>query len=178
MYQSVLTFWFNELTPEMWWKKDVSLDDQIRDRFTPLHEQAVKGKLFHWRQCPQGALAEVIVLDQFSRNIFRDTPKAFAQDPQALTLAQFAIEKGFHKQLTKSEQVFLYLPFMHSESRLIHAAAMDLYSELGEQVNLDFEMQHKAIIERFGRYPHRNAILGRQSTAEELEFLKLPNSAF
>ncbi|ELO1779295.1 DUF924 domain-containing protein [Vibrio fluvialis] len=178
MYQSVLTFWFNELTPEMWWKKDVSLDDQIRDRFTSLHEQAVKGELFHWRQCPQGALAEVIVLDQFSRNIFRDTPKAFAQDPQALTLAQFAIEKGFHKQLTKSEQVFLYLPFMHSESRLIHAAAMDLYSELGEQVNLDFEMQHKAIIERFGRYPHRNAILGRQSTAEELEFLKLPNSAF
>ncbi|MBY7794121.1 DUF924 domain-containing protein [Vibrio fluvialis] len=178
MYQSVLTFWFNELTPEMWWKKDVSLDDQIRDSFTPLHEQAVKGELFHWRQCPQGALAEVIVLDQFSRNIFRDTPKAFAQDPQALTLAQFAIEKGFHKQLTKSEQVFLYLPFMHSESRLIHAAAMDLYSELGEQVNLDFEMQHKAIIERFGRYPHRNAILGRQSTAEELEFLKLPNSAF
>ncbi|MCG6390384.1 DUF924 domain-containing protein [Vibrio fluvialis] len=178
MYQSVLTFWFNELTPEMWWKKDVSLDDQIRDRFTPLHEQAAKGELFHWRQCPQGALAEVIVLDQFSRNIFRDTPKAFAQDPQALTLAQFAIEKGFHKQLTKSEQVFLYLPFMHSESRLIHAAAMDLYSELGEQVNLDFEMQHKAIIERFGRYPHRNAILGRQSTAEELEFLKLPNSAF
>ncbi|BEI25824.1 DUF924 domain-containing protein [Vibrio fluvialis] len=178
MYQSVLTFWFNELTPEMWWKKDVSLDDQIRDRFTPLHEQAVKGELFHWRQCPQGALAEVIVLDQFSRNIFRDTLKAFAQDPQALTLAQFAIEKGFHKQLTKSEQVFLYLPFMHSESRLIHAAAMDLYSELGEQVNLDFEMQHKAIIERFGRYPHRNAILGRQSTAEELEFLKLPNSAF
>ncbi|WP_158129149.1 DUF924 family protein [Vibrio fluvialis] len=178
MYQSVLTFWFNELTPEMWWKKDVSLDDQIRDRFTPLYEQAVKGELFHWRQCPQGALAEVIVLDQFSRNIFRDTPKAFAQDPQALTLAQFAIEKGFHKQLTKSEQVFLYLPFMHSESRLIHAAAMDLYSELGEQVNLDFEMQHKAIIERFGRYPHRNAILGRQSTAEELEFLKLPNSAF
>ncbi|ELV8726024.1 DUF924 family protein [Vibrio fluvialis] len=178
MYQSVLTFWFNELTPEMWWKKDVSLDDQIRDRFTPLHEQAVKGELFNWRQCPQGALAEVIVLDQFSRNIFRDTPKAFAQDPQALTLAQFAIEKGFHKQLTKSEQVFLYLPFMHSESRLIHAAAMDLYSELGEQVNLDFEMQHKAIIERFGRYPHRNAILGRQSTAEELEFLKLPNSAF
>ncbi len=178
MYQSVLTFWFNELTPEMWWKKEVSLDDQVRDRFTPLHEQAVKGELLHWRQCPQGALAEVIVLDQFSRNMFRDTPRAFAQDPQALTLAQFAIEKGFHKQLNKTEQVFLYLPFMHSESRLIHAAAMDLYSELGEQVNLDFEMQHKAIIERFGRYPHRNAILGRPSTEEELAFLKQPNSAF
>lgn len=123
-------------------------------------------------------MAEVIVLDQFSRNMFRDTPRAFAQDPQALTLAQFAIEKGFHKQLNKTEQVFLYLPFMHSESRLIHAAAMDLYSELGEQVNLDFEMQHKAIIERFGRYPHRNAILGRPSTEEELAFLKQPNSAF
>lgn len=178
MYQSVVTFWFNELTPDNWWQKDVSIDDQIRDRFLLLHEQAVRGELFHWRQCPQGALAEIIVLDQFSRNMFRDTPKAFAQDPQALTLAQFAIEKGYHKQLSKREQAFLYLPFMHSESRLIHAAAMDLYSELGETLNLDYERQHKAIIERFGRYPHRNSILGRESTLDELEFLNQPNSTF
>ncbi|QXO16151.1 MULTISPECIES: DUF924 family protein [Vibrio] len=178
MYQSVLTFWFHEITPEMWWQKDTALDDQIRDRFLPLHEQAVKGELFHWRQCPQGALAEVIVLDQFSRNIFRGRREAFVNDPLALALSQFAIEKGYNKQLTRDEQVFLYMPFMHSESRLIHAAAVDLYSELGQQGNLDFEVRHKVVIDRFGRYPHRNSILGRISTTEEIEYLEQGGEVF
>lgn len=178
MYQSVLTFWFNEITPEMWWQKDTALDDQIRDRFLPLHEQAVKGELFHWRQCPQGALAEVIVLDQFSRNIYRGRREAFVNDPLALALSQFAIEKGYNKQLTREEQVFLYMPFMHSESRLIHAAAVDLYSELGQQGNLDFEVRHKVVIDRFGRYPHRNSILGRISSTEEIEYLEQGGDVF
>lgn len=178
MYQSVLTFWFNEVTPEMWWQKDTALDDEIRERFLPLHEQAVKGELFHWRQCPQGSLAEVIVLDQFSRNIYRGRREAFINDPLALALSQFAIEKGFNTQLSRDEQVFLYMPFMHSESRLIHAAAVDLYSELGKEGNLDFEVRHKAVIDRFGRYPHRNSILGRISTTEEIEYLEQGGDVF
>lgn len=178
MYRKVLDFWFQELTPEMWWTKDEALDTAIKERFLPLLEQAQKGELFAWRASPQGSLAEVIVLDQFSRNIYRDTPKSFENDSLALALAQFAVEKGFHHQLSNVEQSFLYLPFMHSESPRIHEIALTLYTELGEANNLDFEIKHKAIIDRFGRYPHRNAIMGRPSTAEELEFLKQPDSSF
>lgn len=178
MYEEVLNFWFNELTPEMWWQKDENLDSRIRERFAPLHKQARNGELYSWRGNPEGALAEIIVLDQFSRNIYRDTPQAFESDPLALALAQFAVEKGFNKALNKIQCSFLYLPYMHSESALIHKVAQALYTELDAPVNLDFELQHKAIIDRFGRYPHRNEILGRQSTAEELEFLQQPGSGF
>lgn len=178
MYHEVLTLWFEELMPDMWWKKDPDLDELIIKRFTSLHVRARKGELYLWRSNPQGTLAEIIVLDQFSRNMFRDTPKAFENDGTALVLAQRAVEKGFHHQLTKSEQAFLYLPFMHSESSIIHQVALALYTQLGEASNLDFEMRHKAIIDRFGRYPHRNAVLGRQSTPEEIEFLKQPGSGF
>lgn len=178
MYTDVLTFWFQELTPEMWWTKDDALDQTIKERFEGLLEQARKGELFPWRESPRGSLAEVIVLDQFSRNIYRDTPQSFENDGLALALAQFAIEKGFHHQLSEDERSFLYLPFMHSESRAIHEVALALYTELGVANNLEFELKHKEIIDRFGRYPHRNKILGRTSTAEELAFLKLPGSGF
>ncbi len=126
----------------------------------------------------KGALAEIIILDQFSRNMFRDTPKSFTQDPQALALAQHAIEKQFDQQLSLSECSFLYMPFMHSESILIHQQALNLFSKPGLESGLDFENQHLAIIERFGRYPHRNEILGRQSTDEEIAFVNEPNSSF
>ena len=178
MFNTVIDFWFNELEPRQWWQKDESLDSMIRSRFGDLHRQAKAGELFAWRETALGSLAEVIVLDQFSRNIFRDTPDAFACDPLALALAQCAISKGLDQELSDVQRSFLYMPFMHSESRLIHIEAVKLYKALGIQNNLDFEYKHKVIIDRFGRYPHRNTILGRESTEEEQAFLKQPNSGF
>ena len=178
MFNKIIDFWFTELEPKQWWQKDDGLDAQIKTRFGELHHQASVSELFDWRESAIGSLAEIIVLDQFSRNIYREKPAAFACDVLALALAQTAIAKGFDKELTDEQRVFLYMPFMHSESKLIHKEAVKLYKALGIKNNLDFEYQHKAIIDRFNRYPHRNKILGRDSTKEELEFLKQPNSGF
>jgi uncharacterized protein (DUF924 family) len=178
VFQSVLDFWFTEVTPAQRWKVDAAFDQLIRDRFAALHRQASLGELFAWRREPRGRLAEIIVLDQFSRNMFRETPAAFASDSLALVLAQEAVATGADQALTADERVFLYMPYMHSESRMIHEVAVQLFTANGIQDNLDFEMRHKAIIDRFGRYPHRNAILGRPSTPEEIEFLKQPGSRF
>lgn len=178
MYKEIIDFWFTELEPKQWWQKDDEFDSMIQTRFGKLHEQAKAGELSHWRETALGSLAEVIVLDQFSRNIYREKPESFVCDPMALALAQVAISKGFDKELSETQRVFLYMPFMHSESRLIHIEAVKLFESVGNQNNLDFENKHKAIIDRFGRYPHRNNILGRESTKEEVEFLKQPNSGF
>ncbi len=178
MYQNILDFWFNEIDSALWWKKDTALDQLIADRFSSPHAQAICGELFDWRKHPEGRLAEIILLDQFSRNMYRDTPKAFLYDPIALTLAQEAVINKDDIKLTKTQRAFMYLPFMHSESLLIHEEAVHLYTKLGSESHLNFEHQHKAIIERFGRYPHRNSILGRTSTKEELAFLNQPGSSF
>lgn len=178
MHQDILTFWFEETSPEQWWKVDPAFDALIKTRFLQTLEQASQGELHTWRREPKGRLAEVIVLDQFSRNIFRNTPQAFAQDSLALALAQEAITAGALQALSPTERAFLLLPFMHSESRQIHEWAERLYREFAPASNLDFELKHKAIIDRFGRYPHRNAILGRASTQEETEFLQQPGSSF
>ncbi|PWI33746.1 DUF924 domain-containing protein [Vibrio albus] len=178
MYQGVIKFWFTEIDASLWWQKDKAFDSEILQRFGALHKQARAGELYEWRDTAAGSLAEVIILDQFSRNIYRDRPEAFASDPQALTLAQFAIARRFDAELPPTQRSFLYLPFMHSESAVIHGQAVRLYESLGNETYLDFELRHKAIIDRFGRYPHRNAILGRKSTAEEAEFLTQPNSGF
>ncbi len=177
-YQDVITFWFDETDKAKWFVKDASFDQLIRDRFAELHAQAVACELSHWRETALGSLAEIIVLDQFSRNIFRDEPQAFLFDPLALALAQVAIAKGFDKTLTAEQTSFLYMPFMHSESLAIHNQAVQLFTELGASSNLEFELKHKAIIEQFGRYPHRNEILGRYSTAQELEYLAQPGAGF
>ncbi|MEW6991580.1 DUF924 family protein [Colwelliaceae bacterium 6441] len=178
MSKEIIDFWFSELEPSQWWKKDLEFDSMVQRRFGQRHQQAQAGELFQWRENAKGSLAEIIILDQFSRNIYRDKPESFACDPLALALAQFAIANGFDAELSMTERGFLYLPFMHSESALIHVEAVKLYQALGNQDNLDFEYKHKAIIDRFGRYPHRNNILGRTSTEEEMEFLKQPNSSF
>jgi uncharacterized protein (DUF924 family) len=178
MLHTVLTFWFEELTPEQWFKVDAELDQQIADCFTALHHKAAQCELYPWRQQARGRLAEIIVLDQFPRNIYRNTPKAFATDALALALAQEAIDLGFDQELTTTERSFVYMPFMHSESAEIHDVAMRLFDQKGLETNLEFEIKHRDIIERFGRYPHRNAILGRESTEEELEFLQQPGSGF
>lgn len=177
-YQDVLTFWFEEIEPVSWWKRDEAFDALLIERFSTLHTLAVQGEMFWWRTGPEGRLAEIIVLDQFSRNIFRDTPLAFAFDPIALALAQEAVGRGADQALTPVQRSFLYMPFMHSESLKIHQVAVELFSKNGVENNLEFELKHKAIIERFGRYPHRNTILGRESTVEEIEFLKQPGSSF
>ena len=178
MYKEIIDFWFTELEPKHWWQKDEAFDLMIQSRFTELHNQAKASELFHWRDTALGSLAEAIILDQFSRNIYRDKPESFSCDSMALALAQFAMSKGLDNELSEVQRTFLYMPFMHSESQLIHIEAVKLFKSVGIQNNLDFEYQHKAIIDRFGRYPHRNQILGRQSTEDEIEFLKKPNSGF
>ena len=149
----------------------------IRSRYATLHERASAGELYPWRTTPHGRLAEIIVLDQFSRNLHRDTPRMFAQDAAALALAQEAVAAGALAGLDLPGRAFLLMPYMHSESRAIHAVAEALFREHAPK-NVEFELKHKAIVDRFGRYPHRNAVLGRASTPEELEFLAQPGSSF
>jgi uncharacterized protein (DUF924 family) len=178
MYQDIIKFWFEEIEEAFWWKKDEGFDQLLRDRFSTIHQQARQGELSTWRATAQGRLAEIIVLDQFSRNMFRDTPQAFAYDGIALVLAQEAIAANADAQLTAKEKSFLYMPFMHSESLAIHEVAVALFEKNGNEGSLNFELKHKHIIEKFGRYPHRNSILGRASTEEEIAFLSQPNSSF
>lgn len=175
---AVLSFWFQEIQPAQWWKVDPAFDELIRSRFGTLHTQAGRCELFAWRATPEGRLAEVIVLDQFARNIHRGTKLAFAADPLALALAQEAVAAGADLQLQFEQRPFLYMPYMHSESAAIHAVGEPLMKERAPQGTYDFELRHKAIVDRFGRYPHRNAILGRASTPEEEAFLKEPGSSF
>jgi uncharacterized protein (DUF924 family) len=177
-YSAVISFWFHELTPKDWWRKDPDLDRQIAARFLSTHTAAAQCELYEWRSNPLGRLAEVIVLDQFSRNIFRGSARAFQHDSLALCLAQTAIAANAHEALNATQKAFLYMPFMHSESSTIHKVGVKLFAEPGLEWNLDFELKHKAMIDRFGRYPHRNGILERKSTREELDFLKEPGSAF
>jgi len=177
-YQQIIEFWFKETEPRKRFIKDLKFDQLIKDRFWITHQQASNCELSHWRSAIDGRLAEIIVLDQFSRNLFRDKPEAFASDSLALALAQEAIATNQHSHLTLEQRAFLYMPFMHSESKVIHEKAVQLFSEKGLEYNLDYELKHKAIIDRFDRYPHRNAVLGRTSTAEEIEFLKHPGSRF
>lgn len=178
MHAQILDFWFGEIEPVMWFKKDDDFDRLLHTRFGHVWQAAVAGELAGWRETIEGRLAEVIVLDQFSRNLFRGTPRSFSCDGMALVLAQEAIRSGECERLSREQRGFLYLPFMHSESALIHRQALQLYTELNNGDQLEFELRHKAIIDRFGRYPHRNAILGRACTPEEETFLQQPSSGF
>lgn len=174
----VLRFWFEEATPEQHFRSADAFDALVRQRFGEVHGAAVRCELAGWRETADGRLAEIIVLDQFSRNLFRADPRAFASDPLALALAQEAIRAGADREMPAARRAFLYMPFMHSESRVIHVDAERLFRQSGLENNYDFELRHKAIIDRFGRYPHRNAILGRTSTSEERAFLEQPGSSF
>ncbi|GLP96149.1 DUF924 family protein [Paraferrimonas sedimenticola] len=176
--QQVLDFWFEELSPKQWFGGGPELDQIIASRFSDLHHAISQGEGFSWRDSAEGRLAEIIVLDQFSRNLYRDSAKAFAQDRMALVLAQEAVALRLDKPLAPQQRSFLYMPYMHSESALIHQQAVELFSQEGMELNYEFELKHQAIIDRFGRYPHRNAVLGRESTVEEVEFLKTPGSSF
>lgn len=175
---AVLRFWFEELDTADWWRKNASVDEQIEQRFAALFESAIQGELYEWREQPTGRLAEILVLDQFARHLFRDSPRAFAHDGMAVILSQEAITTGADTGLSAPQKAFLYMPLMHSESLWVHELAMRVFDQPGLENNFEFEKKHLAIIRRFGRYPHRNAILGRESTPQELEFLQQPGSSF
>ena len=176
--ESVLAFWFKSIEPAMWWRKDEAFDALIAQRFGDLIAHAAQGGCAPWRDTPEGRLAEIIVLDQFSRNVFRGTPQSFAQDALALRCAQDAVAAGADKDLPLEQRAFVYMPFMHSEDPQVHEQAVVLFDQPGLEGSLDFEHKHKAIIDRFGHYPHRNAVLGRVSTPEEIAFLQQPFSSF
>ena len=178
MFKEILNFWFNELEPKQWWTSSPELDALLKERFLEVWKQAAKGELYAWRTTAAGRLAEIIVLDQFSRNLYRNTSAAFAQDAMALVLSQEAVSAGALNELNTDERAFLLMPFMHSESKLIHAQAEQLFKDFTSDKYHDYEMRPKVIIDRFRLYPHRNSILGRTSTAEELEFLQQPGSSF
>lgn len=178
MQNEVLEFWFNEVGKPQWFVKDLNVDEEISQRFGRLVKQAGAGECYSWRSTAKGRLAEIIVLDQFSRNIYRDTPESFAHDPMALVLAQEAVSVGILDDFNQVELQFLLMPFMHSESKLIHQYAEPLFTKYVDDDVNRYEVMHKTIVDRFGRYPHRNGILGRESTTEELAFLKEPNSSF
>lgn len=174
----ILDFWFEKTEPKYWFVKSDEFDQSIKEKFSDILLRASRSELWAWRSDPEGSLAEIIILDQFSRNIYRNLPQAFAADPLALSLSQAAIDKGFPSQLPPVKRSFLYMPFMHSESAQVHEHAVRLFSEPGLEEQLKYEYAHKKIIDQFGRYPHRNECLNRESTIEELSFLKQPGSSF
>lgn len=176
--QDVLDFWFKELEPSQHWVKDAHLDAEIETRFGELLNKAANNGCAHWRTSAEGRLAEIIVLDQFSRNVFRDEAGAFANDVLARQLCREAIEQGADKALPVDQRSFMYMPLMHSEELEDHQLALKVYDQPSLENNLDFELRHFRIIERFGRYPHRNEILGRESTSDEMTFLTQPGSSF
>jgi uncharacterized protein (DUF924 family) len=181
----VLAFWFGprpHATRGEWFRKDADFDAGIRARFGGAVEAALGGGFRDWTATPHGTLARVILLDQFTRNIYRDTPVAFAGDAQALTDASFAVDAGFDRELDRYERWFLYLPFEHAEDWGSQQRSLELFGRLAEETGdrspLDWAEKHAEVIRRFGRYPHRNAILGRTSTPQELAFLAGPGSSF
>jgi uncharacterized protein (DUF924 family) len=178
MYKEILHFWFEEVTPQQWFKKDAVFDQMIIERFSEIHKQASNCELYKWRASAQGRLAEIIILDQFSRNMFRDSPTAYAYDPLGLVLAQEAVSLQLDQELKQIERTFLYMPYMHSESLNIHEIAMKLFKENNVASNYEFEVKHRDIIKKFGRYPHRNDILDRKSTEDEIQFLTEWGSRF
>jgi uncharacterized protein (DUF924 family) len=194
---ALLLEWFGTLQPngavdpefrKRWWTKDAAFDAHLRERWGDMLRSARTGELNSWAQTPQGALALVILLDQFSRNIHRDTKEMFAADPQALAIAKQALSQGFHQALPYEQRVFLYMPLMHSEDLNDQEQCISLFKHLVAEApsplsehfntNVDFAIRHRDIIQRFGRFPHRNAILERETTTEEQAALTQPNSSF
>lgn len=189
--QDVLDFWFLPAGAEghgkqrmEWFRKDDAFDAQIRERFGATIAQAVAGGLREWdEQGPRGVLARILVLDQFTRNAFRGTPQAFSGDPLALAAARSLAESGAHLELSPVERQFAYMPFEHAEDAGAQEQAVELFTELsaahpGFAEALDYAHRHRGVIARFGRFPHRNPILGRASTEEEAEYLRQPGSGF
>ena len=169
--EDVLEFWFVEHGPDDWFGGKPEFDAALAERFADTHAHVARGEAWHWRALGAGRLAEIFVLDQFSRQLFRKRPEAFAQDKMALALAQEAITQGADEVVRPTQRPFFYLPFMHAESLVIQDEGMRLYRALGDANQLDFMQKHRDCIARFGRFPVRNAALRRASTPEELAYL-------
>ena len=175
----IVDFWFRQTPADKHFKKDVGFDQEIRDRFADTYRAAAAGALDHWMATPEGCLALVIVLDQFPRNMFRDSPEAFATDAKAVAVADHAIAQGFDQGRGSRQRVFLYLPYQHSENVDHQRRSVELAARLdGESKSLGYAERHRETIARFGRFPHRNAVLGRETSPEEAEFLSQPASSF
>lgn len=180
MKQEVIHFWFDETAPQLWFQKNESFDQTIRERFSVAYDMAARGLCQHWASDAEGALALCLVLDQFPRNMFRDTPAAFATDERALLCAKQAISKGFDQILSVPKRRFLYLPFEHSENLSDQRRCVALFEKIRDEDPMGYEyaLRHLKVIEEFGRFPHRNAILGRTSTSEEEAYLAQPGAGF
>lgn len=174
----VLDFWFRQLSQRDKFATSDSIDADIRRRFGSLYDRLAQEVPAPAPATARGVLATIIVLDQFPRNMFRGSAKAFATDGAALALSEAAIEQGFDRDLSTEERQFLYMPFQHSEDRAVQARSVDLFTDLGDPDVLEYARRHWDIIERFGRFPHRNSTLGRESTEEETRFLEEPGSSF
>lgn len=187
--KEVLEFWFG--TPDdadygqqrkIWFTKNPEFDEEVRSLFTPLYQQAATGQIDDWKTTPLGCLALIILLDQLPRNMFRGQPKSFATDFLALAYAQHAVTQCLDQQLPPLQRWFIYMPFEHSENIEDQQQSVDLFQKLSDQANLseplDYANRHFKVIESFGRFPHRNQILGRETTPEEAEFLTQPGSSF
>ena len=177
-FNDILTFWFHEIEPKRWWKKDKKFDELLRYRFLNIYYDAINSKLKSWRISEKGRLAEIIVIDQFSRNLFRDKPDAYYHDSLAIFLSKELIHLKLHQKLNKNKKIFTFMPLMHSEIFEDQIISLSLYSNLGIKENFLSALKHFNIIRKFGRFPHRNKILNRKSTDEELAFLKTPGSSF
>lgn len=170
--QDILTFWFEQAGEEKWWVKDPDFDAQIRQRYQDAHTKAAAGQMDHWMESAEGALALILLLDQFPRNIYRGSAFAFATDEKALNLARQALEQGYDKALSVEQASFFYLPFMHSERLEDQEKCVELFEAISDQVpNLPFAIAHRDVIQKFGRFPHRNKVLSRRTTAEEQAYL-------
>jgi uncharacterized protein (DUF924 family) len=188
--RAVLDFWFGGPGSEAagtlrreWWRKDPAFDREVSERFGPLLERALSGTLAHWSLEPRTALAQVLLLDQFMRNAFRGTPRAFDGDERALAAARAMVASGQHETLPAEQRAFVYMPFEHAESLRAQDEGVRLFERLAavspaHAEQLDYARRHRAIVARFGRFPHRNRLLGRESTPEEAAFLLEPGSSF
>lgn len=172
--KDVLDFWFGTLKPEQWWKRDDKVDIEIGTRFASVYDRLSHEVPGAWLATPRAQLAAIIVLDQFPRNMFRDNPRTFTNDASALDIAKDAIAAGDDMKLDRIERGVLYMPYQHSEASEDQVRSVELFTALGDAGQLDFAIKHKQIIDRFGRFPHRNNMLGRNSTPEEMEFLAQP----
>ncbi len=177
-WSAILDFWLVQVGADKWFSRDDALDEQIGIKFLAVHKKAVMGALKSWRGTPLGCLGEIILLDQFSRNLYRDDQRAFASDSQAREILALALARGFDTGMSADEKRFLYMPLQHSENAADQARSVELFRTLEEDKTFEYTLRHQEIITRFGRFPHRNAALGRNSTAEETAFLQQPNSAF
>ncbi len=176
--EEVSAFWFDEISAEQWFKKDKNFDAMLSQRAGITVSKALNGQIDNWAETPGGATSLVIVLDQFTRNIFRDTPQAFSGDEMALVVSLKSISSDWLNELSGSQKHFLLMPMMHSEDILIQEKSLPLFEMHTNELTYEYAVKHRDIIARFGRFPHRNAILGRPTTPEEFEFLKQPGSTF